>query len=398
MSDTSMMPTYARIDLSFEKGEGAYLFASDGRRFLDFGSGIAVNALGHSHPHLVEVLQEQSSKLWHTSNLFRIPEGERLATRLCQNSFADYVFFTNSGAEALECSIKVARKYQSHVGTPEKYRILCCDGAFHGRTLATIAAGGGDKLLQGFGPAVEGFDHVPFNNLNELRSAITPETGAIMVEPIQGEGGIIPAAEGYLKGLREACDEFGLLLIFDEVQCGLGRTGKLFAHEWTEVTPDVMASAKGIGGGFPLGACMATEKAAAGMGPGTHGSTYGGNPLATAVGNGVLDVVLASGFLEQVVEISDYLRSKLDQLSADHSTVVDYVRGDGLMIGVKLQAACPVGDAITALRENGMIAIPAADNVIRLLPPMTIEAHHVDEAVAILNKTFELLGQEVVSS
>jgi acetylornithine/N-succinyldiaminopimelate aminotransferase len=391
MTETAMMPTYARIDLSFERGEGAYLFSTDGRRFLDFGSGIAVNALGHSHPHLVKVLQEQGAKLWHTSNLFRIPEGEKLAGRLCDASFADQVFFTNSGAEALECSIKVARKYQSHNGHPEKYRIICCNGSFHGRTLATIAAGGGEKLLAGFGPAVEGFDHVAFDNLNEMKAAITPETAAIMVEPVIGEGGIIPASHEYLKGLRETCDEFGLLLIFDEVQCGLGRTGKLFAHEWADVQPDIAASAKGIGGGFPLGACLATKEAAAGMVPGTHGSTYGGNPLATAVGNGVLDVVMAPGFLSSVIAISNYLNEALEKLTKRHSDKIDLVRGAGLMVGIKVAEAYPVGNVITALRENGLIAIPAAENTVRLLPPMIIEQSHVDEAAAILDKTFSEL-------
>ena len=393
MTETAMMPTYARIDLSFEKGEGVYLFSTDGRRFLDFGAGIAVNALGHAHPHLVQVLQDQSAKLWHTSNLFRIPEGEKLAGRLCENSFADQVFFTNSGAEALECSIKVARKYQSHNCNPEKYRIICCDGAFHGRTLATIAAGGGEKLLAGFGPAVDGFDHVAFDNLNEMRAAITAETAAIMVEPIIGEGGIIPASHDYLKGLRETCDEFGLLLIFDEVQCGLGRTGKLFAHEWAGVTPDIAASAKGIGGGFPLGACMATKEAAAGMVPGTHGSTYGGNPLATAVGNGVLDVVLAPGFLDQVQAISAYLKDKLNSLAVAHQDKVDQVRGEGLMMGIKLAEGVVLGDAITALRDNGLITVPAAENTVRLLPPMIIEESHVDEAVAIFDKTLTVLSE-----
>jgi acetylornithine/N-succinyldiaminopimelate aminotransferase len=392
MTETALMPTYARIDLSFEKGEGAYLFSTDGRRFLDFGAGIAVNSLGHSHPHMVKVLQDQAAKLWHTSNLFRIPEGELLAKRLCEASFADQVFFTNSGAEALECSIKVARKYQSHVGNPEKYRVICCEGAFHGRTLATIAAGGGEKLLAGFGPAVEGFDHVAFDNLNEMKAAITPETAAIMVEPIIGEGGIIPASYDYLKGLRETCDEFGLLLIFDEVQCGLGRTGKLFAHEWAEVTPDIAASAKGIGGGFPLGACLATKEAAAGMVPGTHGSTYGGNPLAMAAGNGVLDVIMAAGFFDSVNAISSYLSKELNDLANKHADKIVLVRGSGLMLGIKIADALPVGNVITALRENGLIAIPAAENTVRLLPPMIIEKIHVDEAVAILDSTLSALS------
>ncbi|MBU2090439.1 MAG: aspartate aminotransferase family protein, partial [Alphaproteobacteria bacterium] len=296
----AVMPTYNRLDLSFSHGKGAYLYATDGRRYLDFAAGIAVNALGHCHPHLVKALQEQAAKLWHTSNLYRVPEQEKLAQRLVDSTFADTVFFGNSGAEAMECAIKIARKYHSSKGNPEKARIIAVEGAFHGRTLTTLAAAGNKKYLDGFGPVAGGFDHVPFGNMNELRNAITPQTGAIIVEPVQGEGGVRPASLDYLRQLRAVADEYDLLLVFDEVQCGVGRTGKLFAHEWAGVAPDIMGVAKGIGGGFPMGACLASEKAAAGMTAGTHGSTFGGNQLAMAVGNAVMDVVNDPAFLAQV--------------------------------------------------------------------------------------------------
>src|SRR5277367_6615664 len=294
------MPTYGRWDVAVDHGEGCWLYASDGRKFLDFTSGIGVTGLGHCHPHLVSAITEQAGRLWHVSNLFRIPGQERLAQRLVDNTFADTVFFGNSGAEACELAIKVARKYQHETGHPERYRIIGCRGAFHGRTLATLAAAGNEKYLKGYDPIVEGFDHVAFDNLNELRDKIGPETAGIIVEPVQGEGGIRPASADFLKGLRAAADEFGLVLIFDEVQCGMGRTGRLWAHDWAGVTPDVMMVAKGLGGGFPVGALLATEKVASVMGPGAHGSTFGGNALAMAIGNAVLDVMLAPGFLENV--------------------------------------------------------------------------------------------------
>ena len=379
---SAVMPTYARIDVAFERGEGAYLFDADGRRYLDFATGIAVNALGHCHPHLVEAVREQAGKLWHTSNMYHIPGQQKLAQRLVDATFADSAFFANSGAEAVECALKMARKYQHDNGKPERFRVIACSNAFHGRTLSTIAAGGQEKHLAGFAPNVEGFDHVPFGNLNEVRAAITNETGAILVEPIQGEGGIRPASQEFLKGLRQAADEFGLLLIFDEVQCGVGRTGKLFAHEWTGVTPDIMSVAKGLGGGFPVAACLAREGAAAALSAGSHGSTFGGNPLAMAAANAVLDVILAPGFLEGVNKVAKKLWVQLSDLAASHPDVIEEIRGSGLMIGIK----CKVDSAVlrAKLHDAQMLSVGAADNVIRLLPPLIIEDSHIDEAMKIL--------------
>ncbi|WP_019645683.1 aspartate aminotransferase family protein [Novispirillum itersonii] len=382
MTIPAVMPTYARFDLAFERGEGAWMYTVDGRRFLDFGSGIAVNALGHAHPHLVKVLQDQAATLWHTSNMFHIPGQKTLAERLVANTFADTVFFCNSGAEALELSIKIARRYQQSQGNG-KYRIITARNAFHGRTLATLAAAGQQKYLEGFGPVVEGFDHVAFGNLNEARAAITPETAAVLVEPIQGEGGITPASAEYLRGLRAMCDEYGLLLMFDEVQCGVGRTGKLFDHEWTGITPDVMAVAKGLGGGFPVGACLATEKAAACMTAGSHGSTFGGNPLAMAVANGVLDVVLAPGFLDQVNATAASLWPKLQALVAKYPSVLTEVRGRGLMIGLK--CAVTNSDLVKALHAQGMVTVAGGDNVVRLLPPLTIGEEEIAAAIEKLD-------------
>ena len=379
----AVMPTYARADVAFERGEGAYLFDTDGRRYLDFASGIAVTSLGHAHPHLVAALQDQAARLWHTSNLFRVPGQERLAQRLVDASFADTVFFTNSGVEAWECGVKVCRKYMSHIGQPKRWRVVTVGGAFHGRTLSAIAAAKTEKLVKGFGPMVDGFDQVAFGNLNELRMAITDETAAICVEPVQGEGGIRASTLDYLKALRATADEFGVLLYFDEIQCGYGRTGKLFAHEWAGIVPDVLCAAKGIGGGFPFGACLATEAAAGGMTAGSHGSTYAGNPLAMAVGNAVLDVMLAPGFLESVERKGRVLWDRLSVLAASHPTVIEEVRGAGLMLGLKLVP--PVGDVIDALRAAGMLAVPAADNVMRLLPPLIVEDAEIDAAIATLD-------------
>ena len=381
---TSIMPTYARAALAFERGEGPYLFAANGRRFLDFGSGIAVNSLGHGHPHLVKTLREQAGKLWHTSNIYRIPEGERLAERLCAASFADKVFFSNSGAESVEGALKLARKYHHAAGHPDKVRVITCSGAFHGRTLTALSAASNEKYLTGFGPASEGFDNVAFGNMNELRAAITEETGAILVEPIQGEGGIRAASLDFLRGLRAVCDEFGLLLIFDEVQCGIGRTGKLFGYEWAGIEPDVVASAKGLGGGFPVGAVLATDEAAAGMVPGTHGSTFGGNPLAMAVGNAVLDIVLADGFLAEVARVSGVFRVGLDDLVARHPAVFEEVRGVGLLLGLK--CAVPNTDMVARLRDQGLLTVGAAENVVRILPPLIIDDSHVEEALSILER------------
>ncbi|MFZ5792776.1 MAG: aspartate aminotransferase family protein [Pseudomonadota bacterium] len=380
----ALMPTYARADLAFERGEGAYLIGTDGRRYLDFASGVAVTALGHAHPHLVEALKRQGEKLWHCSNLFRIPEGERLAERLCAASFADRVFFTNSGAEAIECGLKLARKWQDDYGDARRYRVIACEGAFHGRTLATIAAGGQEKHLKGFGPVVEGFDHVAYGNLNELRAKIGPETGAILVEPVQGEGGMRAASVEYLRGLRQVCDEYGLLLFFDEVQSGMGRTGRLFAHEWAGVKPDIVATAKGLGGGFPVGACLATERVAAALTVGSHGSTFGGNPLAMAVANAVLDVLLAEGFLPRVEAVGRKLHQRLAGLVAAHPRLFEELRGKGLMIGLKCRV--PNTEMVARLREAGLLTVGAGENVVRLLPPLIIEGAHVEEALAILDR------------
>jgi acetylornithine/N-succinyldiaminopimelate aminotransferase len=381
---SAVMPTYGRYDLSFERGEGAYLFATDGRRFLDFATGIAVNSLGHCHPHLVKAVQDQAAKLWHTSNLYDIPEQNRLADRLCESTFADSVFFCNSGLEAVEGAIKLARRYQFANGAPERWRFVTCEGSFHGRSLTSIAASKNPKHLEGFGPEADGFDMVAFGNLNELRNAITPETAGIIVEPVQGEGGIRPADLEYLRGLRKTADEFGLLLIFDEVQSGNGRTGKFSAHEWAGITPDVMSSAKGLGGGFPVGAVMATEEAAKGMVPGTHGSTFGGNQLAMAAANAFMDVVTADGFLDQVDATGRLLWEKTSEVVDRHPGVYQSLRGAGLMLGIVCNV--PNGDVVTSLQAEGLLTVPAGDNVARLLPPMTIEESHIDEAIAMLDR------------
>ncbi len=384
---TAVMPTYGRVDIAFEKGEGPYLFSTDGRRFLDFCGGIAVNVLGHAHPHLVATLQEQSAKLWHVSNLYRITDQERLAERLAATSFADLAFFCNSGAEAVEGGLKLCRKYHSANGAPEKWRIITCGGAFHGRTLATISAAKNEKHLAGFGPETDGFDNVAFGNLNELRAAITGETAAILLEPIQGEGGIRPADLDYLRGVRQVADEFGLLLFFDEVQSGIGRTGRLWAHQWAGIEPDVMAIAKGLGGGFPVGAFLATTEAAKGMVPGTHGSTFGGNPLAMAVANAVLDIILDEGFLNHVETVGAYLRERLEDLVQRRGDVFTATRGSGLMRGLICGPDC--GAVGTRLFEEGLLTVIAGENVVRLLPPLNIETAHVDEAVAILDRVAE---------
>jgi acetylornithine/N-succinyldiaminopimelate aminotransferase len=386
------MPTYQPADLAFERGEGAYLYGSDGRRYLDFISGIGVTGLGHSHPHLVAVLVEQGAKLWHCSNLFRIPEAERLAARLVAHSFADTVFFCNSGAEAVECGIKLVRKHFEGKGSPRRYRIVACRDAFHGRTLAALAAGGQAKHLSGFEPALAGFDRVDFGDLEGARAAIGPETAAILVEPVQGEGGIRAAAAEYLRGLREITDQAGCLLFFDEVQCGMGRTGKLFAHEWAGVAPDVATLAKSIGGGFPLGACLATADAAAGMTAGSHGSTFGGNPLAAAVGNAVLDVVLADGFLDNVTQMAAKLRARLEELVAAHPGVFVELRGMGLMLG--LECVVPNTDVVALAREHGLLTARAGDNVLRLLPPLILDQSHIDEALEILVRVCEAIEVE----
>ena len=391
--ESPLLPTYARADLVFKRGEGAWLITDDGERYLDFGGGIAVNSLGHAHPHLVRALTEQAGKVWHTSNLFRIPEGERLAQRLVDATFADVVFFTNSGAEALEASIKMARKYHSANGEPERFRIVTFEGAFHGRTLATIAAGGQKKYLEGFGPKVEGFDQVPFGDHDALTAALRPEVGAILVEPIQGEGGIRPVPPQCLRGLRALCDERGILLIFDEVQTGVGRTGKFFAHEWSGVSPDIMAIAKGIGGGFPMGACLATREAGQGMTAGVHGTTFGGNPLAMAVGNAVLDVVLEPGFLDRVEQIGLYLKQRLAEIKDRHPAVIAEIRGEGLMVGLRTQV--PNSDFVAAAREQKLLTIAAGDNVVRLLPPLIVIEADIADAVRRIDETCYALEGEM---
>jgi len=380
-----VMPTYARVPLEFERGEGSWLIATDGSRYLDFGAGIAVNSLGHAHPKLVAALEAQARRVWHVSNLYEIPEQKRLAERLVDATFADTVFFTNSGAEAMECCIKAARKYWSAKEQSERNRIITFEGSFHGRTLATISAAGQEKLVKGFGPLMPGFDHVAFDDIEAVRSAIGPETAAILIEPIQGEGGIRPAPREFLRALRALCDEHGLLLILDEIQCGMGRTGTLFAHEQAGITPDLMGVAKGIGGGFPLGACLATEGAAAGMVAGTHGSTYGGNPLACAVGNAVMAEITAPGFLDDVKRKAGLLRQRLAELADAHPDIIAEIRGEGLMLGVRLHKGTVNGDFVAAGRANGLLTVPAGDNVVRVLPPLNITDEDLAEGVARLD-------------
>jgi len=379
-----VLPTYARAPLSFVKGQGPWLETEDGTRYLDMGAGIAVNSLGHANPILVAALEDQARRLWHTSNLYNIPNQEALAERLVEHTFADTVFFTNSGTEATEASVKMVRKYFDHIGQPERFRVITFEGSFHGRTMAMISAAGGEKLTKGFGPLMPGFDHVPFGDMDALKAAIGPETAAIMLEPVQGEGGIRAFSEADLRAIRALCDEHGLLLVMDEIQSGVGRTGKLFAHEWAGITPDIMAVAKGIGGGFPLGACLATERAAQGMVAGTHGTTYGGNPMACAVGCAVMDQIATPEFLENVNRLAGHLRQGLEGLVASHPDVFDSVRGEGLMIGLKCNATNI--DVINAGYAAHLLTVPAADNVIRLLPPLNITIDEIGEALKRLDQ------------
>nr|WP_148276836.1 aspartate aminotransferase family protein [Candidatus Endolissoclinum faulkneri] len=381
---TSVMPTYNRINIAFEWGEGPYLYSTDGRKFLDFASGIATNSLGHSHPVLVKAISDQAAKLVHVSNLYRIPEQEELANKLIATSFADTVFFCNSGAESLEGSIKVARRYQFHIGKPQRTKVICCKHAFHGRTLGTMSATYKEAYREGFGPRVQGFTHVAFGDLEEMRNAASSDdAAAILVEPIQGEGGIFVASHEYLQALRNIADEFGLMLVFDEVQCGMGRIGKLWAYEWSGTTPDIMASAKGLGGGFPVGAVMASEKAASGMKPGLHGSTYGGNPLAMVAAKTVLDIVSENSFLEHTAKTSASLRIQLDKIVNKYRCIVEEVRGLGFLIGLKCVVSS--SDLQIALREQGLLTVLSGDNVLRVLPPLIINDNHVSEAVAIID-------------
>jgi acetylornithine/N-succinyldiaminopimelate aminotransferase len=386
-----LLPTYARVDLAFERGEGVWLVGTDGERYLDLTSGVAVNALGHSHPYLVAAITAQANKVWHVSNLFRVPEAERLAARLCEASFADTVFFTNSGAEAMECSIKMARKHQSASGRPERFRIITFEGAFHGRTLATLAAGGQKKYLDGFGPVAEGFDQVPFCDLEATKQAIGPATAAILIEPIMGEGGVRVVPPEFVKALRRLCDQNGLLLMFDEVQTGMGRTGELFAYQRTGVAPDIMALAKALGGGFPVGACLATAEAANGMTAGTHGSTFGGNPLAMAVGNAVLDVMLAPGFLDHVRRTGLVFKQKLAEIKDRFPSVVAEVRGEGLLVG--LRAVVPNAELVDELRAERMLTAAAGDNVVRLLPPLIASEEEIAEAVRRVERACDRLAK-----
>jgi acetylornithine/N-succinyldiaminopimelate aminotransferase len=379
-----LLPVFARIDLAFERGEGCWLVATNGERYLDFGTGIAVNSLGHSHPHLVAKLTEQVGKLWHISNLYKMPDGERLAARLCEASFADLVFFTNSGAEANECAIKIARKYHAANGAPERYRMVTFEGAFHGRTLATLAATGQKKYLDGFGPVVDGFDQVPLGDVDAVKKAIGPNTGAILIEPIQAEGGIRNVAPQFLKTLRQLCDQNGLLLICDEVQTGIGRTGEVFAYQRSGITPDIMTLAKGIGGGFPFGACLSTTEAAKGMTAGTHGSTFAGNPLAMAAGNAVLDVVLAPGFLDKVQHTALLLKQRLAELKDRHAGVIEEVRGEGMLIGIR--AGVPAGQLVDALRAERLLSVAAGENVVRLIPPLVVGEAEIDEAIDMIDR------------
>lgn len=384
-----VLPVYSRAPVTFIRGEGVWLQTQDGERYLDFGSGVAVMSLGHSHPRLVSALVAQAEKLWHTSNLYQMPGQERVAARLVANSFADTVFFANSGAEALECAIKMARKFHAAQGHGERYRIITFEGAFHGRTLATLAAGGQAKYLDGFGPKVDGFDQVPFGSRAAVEAAITPETAAILIEPVQGEGGVKPVPADDLRFLRSVCDAHGLLLIFDEVQTGVGRTGKLFAHELSGVTPDIMALAKGLGGGFPVGACLATARAACGMGAGSHASTFGGNHLGMAVVEEVLDIILEEGFLEGVRQRSLVLKQKLARLKDEHPAIIAQVRGEGLMMG--LQTHVPNTDLQKAAMAEKLITIPAGDNVVRLVPPLVISDLELDEAINRLDRACRAL-------
>jgi acetylornithine/N-succinyldiaminopimelate aminotransferase len=389
MDRSPLYDTFARAPLAFARGEGCWLETTDGRRFLDFSSGVAVNSLGHAHPKLVAALTEQAGKVWHVSNLFRIPEQERLAQLLCDASFAEKVFFANSGAEAVECAIKTARRYHFVSGHPERRRILTFAGAFHGRTLATLAATGNPKYLEGFGPTPDGFDQVPFGDIKAVEAAITPETAAIIIEPIQGEGGVRLVPGQFLRDLRTLADRHGLLLIFDEVQTGIGRTGKLFAYEWSGIAPDIMPVAKGIGGGFPIGACLATAEAAKGMTPGTHGSTFGGNPLAMAVGAAVVETVREPAFLDHVRRMGLYFKQRLAGVVDSHPGIAAEVRGEGLLVGVR--CLVPVPDVAAAMREQKLLGVGAGDNVIRLIPPLIVTEVEIDEAVDRFDKALSAL-------
>jgi acetylornithine/N-succinyldiaminopimelate aminotransferase len=391
---SAIVPTYARANVVFERGEGCWLMSKEGERYLDFGAGIAVTSVGHAHPHLVEALTSQGTKLWHISNLYQNPEGERFARRLVDATFADLVFFANSGAEANEAAVKMARRRQSIDGHPERYRTITFEGAFHGRTLAMIAAGGQAKYLEGFGPKVDGFDQIPLTDLATVEAAIGPGTGCIMIEPIQGEGGVRLVPRAFLRGLREICDRHGLLLIFDEVQTGVGRTGRFFAYEHCGIHPDILTSAKGIGGGFPMSACLATADAARGLTIGVHGTTFGGNPLAMAVGNATLDVILAPGFLERVARLGLDMRQRLAELKDRRGAVIEEVRGEGLLIGLRLKTP-PAEFAQEALKQK-LLVIPAGDNVVRILPPLVVTDEELAEGVRRLDAACAVVEERLM--
>jgi acetylornithine/N-succinyldiaminopimelate aminotransferase len=388
-----LLPVFARVDLGFTHGEGCWLTATNGDRYLDFTSGVAVNALGHAHPALVAALQEQATKLWHMSNLFKSPDGEKLAARLCAESFADFVFFCNSGAEAMEGLIKLVRHYQFSKGAPERYRIITFEGAFHGRTLATLAATGSAKYLEGFGPPMDGFDQVPHGDLEAVKKAIGPHTAGILIEPVQGEGGVRTAPVSFFKALRQLCDEHGLLLAFDEVQTGMGRTGDLFAYRRLGVTPDIMSLAKALGGGFPIGAVLASAEAAKGMAPGSHGSTFGGNPLAVAAANAVLDVMLKPGFFDHVQKMSLLIKQKLASVVDRYPAILSEVRGEGLLVGVK--AVVPSGDLVNALRDQKLLTVGAGENVVRFLAPLIVNESEIDHSVQCLERACADLAGKV---
>lgn len=390
-----LLPTYNRTDVAFVRGEGSFLFAEDGTRYLDFGAGIAVNAFGYNNPTLVTALTEQAGKLWHTSNLYRVPGQESLAAKLVANTFADTVFFTNSGAEACELAFKMARRYHFVNGNPERFHIVSFEGTFHGRTLAGIAATGNEKYLEGFGPKLAGFDQVAPGDMAALKAVASEKTAALIIEPVQGEGGVRAIEAEFLRALRKFCDEKGILLIFDEIQTGMGRTGKLFAHEWAGVEPDIMCVAKGIGGGFPLGALLATADAARGMTVGTHGTTYGGNPLAMAVGNAAMDLATAPGFLDHVNKVANYLNQQLGALVAGHPAIFESVRGQGMMLGLKMKV--PNGDFIAAARDAGLIVLPAGDNVVRLLPPLILTEEEARQGVELMGKAAAALETKVAA-
>jgi len=388
----ALLPTYNRTDVAFVRGEGSYLFAEDGKRYLDFGAGIAVNAFGHAHPRLLKALTEQAGKLWHTSNLYRVPGQESLSQKLVDNTFADTCFFTNSGTEAIELAIKMARRYHFVSGHPERFHIISFEGAFHGRTYAAVNAGGNEKYLEGFGPRMPGFIQIAAGDLDAVNKVVGPETAAIIIEPMQGEGGVRVMTPEFLRGLRNLCDDKGVLLIFDEIQTGLGRTGKFFAYDWLGFAPDIMTVAKALGGGFPVGAVLATAEAAKGMTVGTHGTTYGGNPLAMAVSNEAIDMILEPGFMDHVNRIANYLHQQLGALVAAHPDMFESVRGQGLMIGLKMKSSS--AEFIAAARANGLVVLPAGDNVMRMLPPLTLSEAEAREGIELLNKTASQMEAE----